>query len=215
MALDIGNTSALGDNPLVPTLTLDNNRVAVLCGLAMRDDTTFVGITYGGVAMTQALAVTNGATDLKCYLYYLDNATSGSNDFVFLSDGDFWSWGIAVSGLDLSSVDATGSAEGTSTVPTCSVTTVAANTLIVDVVYHKNSGTLTQGGSQVLIAEDNVRSDSDEAGGSYQISVSAGAKQMTWSIGASDAWLIAAASFKVAADTAGIMTPRRGYWGDL
>lgn len=199
-AISVGNMASLGDNPESSTFSLNNNKSDVLVGIIFRDDTTFSGVTYGGVAMTEAASATDSVS-VDCVIYYLDGAATGANDVVFTSDGDFWAWAIAVDGLDLSSIDSTNSATGTSTTPSVTLTTVATNTLIVDVIYHKNAGTLVQGESQTLIGRASIRSDSDEGGGSYDEVTSSGSNAMSWTIGASDGWLQLGVSFRAASAT--------------
>ena len=183
--------------------TCTGSDLVLVVGVSIRHNTvTVTGITYNGIALTQIR--TDGRTSLTySEIWFLKAPATGSNTIaVTLSGGPTRSISGAVSltGVDQTTPnDADNGATGSSTTPSASVTTVADNAWIVDVVAVRtgSSETITVGSGQtqrwnVLDGANGLR-----AGGSHEGPVTpAGATTMDWTISASKAWALSAAAFK-------------------
>jgi hypothetical protein len=108
--------------------------------------TDVTGVTYNGVAMTQAIKRTNAQND-SVYLYYLINPAEGANNIVVTrsdTTGTCFVRGYSLTGAKQSGQpDATTSNLSTSSPLTTTLTTVAENTWSVAMVYNQEGATIS------------------------------------------------------------------------
>lgn len=201
MAISVGNTANSGvlSSTSSTSFSLDNNKEDVIVLVAIRDAETAAtvsGVTYNSVSMTQDVTHlqedNNSANDLRTYIFRLLNAATGSNTVAvtFSSTVDHAAvYAVAVGGLnDTGQPDATASGGENYTVPTDTVidnqiTTVAADTIIFEVVYSKQQEDLTIGASRTSLGQIGVNGGGDRALASYRIVSSQNTYTLDWSYG--------------------------------
>lgn len=190
------------------TFSHNNNGEDVIVLVAIRDTETadtVTGVTYGGEAMTQDKAVLleddDSGADLRVYAYRKQGALTGANDVVISFSGSVdhgAAFAVSLSGLAQSGQpDATASDSDLTygQDPDGAITTVAAKTIVLDVLYHKGDN-LVVGGGQTEIGNLSPNGSGDKAAASYKIVSSAGSQSMNWSASSNDDWLQALVSYK-------------------
>lgn len=172
-------------------------------------------IAVGGVYNSAGTPVTGDFTDTRgttltvsqfgpnpsaqrYFIAYGIATGSGANTVTFSTHtGAARNFAVAeFSGVSATPLDATGTlATGTSTSPACSLTTVAANALVIGVMSHvSGASSLTPSGSWNQIDEqESVVNDPFSA--VYQIVTTATSYSPTWTTGASVNWGAVAWSF--------------------
>lgn len=171
------------------------------------------GVTYNGVALTKAVDFDNsvgGSDRINVEIWYLVNPASGSNNVVVSTYGAVQSLvygAIVLSGVSTASpIDAVGTgATASSNSPSSTVTTTAANSLVIDSVMGDGAGlVLTVDGSQTQ--RWNTTSSSRTGVGSTEAAASAGAVSMDWtaSIVSNPPWAAVSAAFRE--DVGGILS---------
>jgi hypothetical protein len=154
--------------------------------------TTITGVTYNGVAMTQAIAQ---STTRATALYYLVNPASGAHNVVISGSGNFLricagshSW----DGANSTQTPTTQTGSGTSANPSITVTT-ASGELIVDCIgiLFTSGETLSVGANQTECG--NVTGGGTRGASSTQNGADGGV--MSWTDSNSRAYGFVAASF--------------------
>jgi hypothetical protein len=185
------------------TTALGSSRILV-AGVSYHSDAAIIsGITYNGDAMTHIRASTNTSPspDGRVEMWYLVNPDTGTNSVsVTFSANVTQKVGGAVSLMGArqsSQPDNSNDANGTSTTPSVSVTTIADNAWIIDAFgVYQASVTQTAGASQTERWSENISATLDLTGaGSTEGPVTTpGATTMDWTIGASEYWSTIAVS---------------------
>lgn len=188
MAFSIGNitelVAATGAGPF--TVSHNNNKDSIVILVAYRDDAdNTLTATYNGVsAVSIGSKTTSAGSVLKAQAFLLRGAATGSNTVSVSSTGsigDVIAGGIiSFSGeMATDTPDATangGEAPGVEDPRSTSITTVADDVLIIDVISDRSAG-LTKGASQTLIFQEGA---GDNMAGSYRIATTAGSYAMDW-----------------------------------
>ncbi len=158
------------------------------------------GVTFGGVALTSGAGELGGWGANETYVrnYYLLAPAISTADVVA-------SWATTANDRSQSvhmvllqgvlGLDANGTgASGSGTTATANITTLAANSMVVDCVAGDHSSGLTVDGSQNMQADRVVGAATDGVGTSTKTQVAAGATTMVWTQ-TSAAWVIESVSF--------------------
>lgn len=210
------DAAASTDGGAVSSLTFShtcsgNDRI-IIVGVAAGDDDgrTVSSVTYAGVNLTQVRAQrlqTSGIPDKWVEMWYLVAPATGANNVVVTLSGAVSNW-VAAGSISLTGAaqtgqpDASNDAVGTSTTASVSVTTVADNCWVIDVVsYEDLSPTLTVGAGQTERWIQNDASDLQGAGSTEGPKTPAGAVTMSWD-GGNDDWAMMAVSVAPAAGEA-------------
>ena len=160
-------------------------------------------LTYNSVSLT-LIRRRVGANSNAGELWYLLNPTVGTNTVAVTLSGTPAQaaiiWGISLTGVG--ALDASNENGAASGQPSVSVTTVADNAWIVDVVGENLNDVLTAGGSQSKKWQDALASRT-AAMSTLGPVTPAGATALSWS-GVTDAWIEIAASFSPVAAGAGL-----------
>lgn len=155
------------------------------------------GVTYNSVALTQQQSAINGS--IYASIWYLKNPATGSNTIsVDFTAGTYGrAGGISFTGADQTTQpDASATENGTSaTTNSLDITTVAANTYIVD-AFSLDQSLLSTGptknSAQTLLYNRVAGALFVAGGGSYKESGTAGAKTMVWT------WTVSASTISYA-----------------
>lgn len=139
MAIAASTTADCGlANPgtsLTKAMTLSGSNLALVVGLFLETTDAITGVTWGGVALTQASKVlTPGASGRYQYIYYLLAAAAGTADVVISTGSSVQIGGVAASytGVDSGGLAGTsGSNTTTGTSLTGTMTTTADNSWMV------------------------------------------------------------------------------------
>lgn len=161
-------------------------------------------VTFNSDALTRINTLIYSGVDKEVSLWYMVAPDTGTFNVVVTLDASasLQSGAISLTGVhQTNALDANNTASGTSTTPSVNVTTVANHTWVVDCVGESGGlTTIAVGANQTSRWEREVTTGS--GGGSTEGPVAPpGATTMSWTIGASAAWGIAAASFKPAASS--------------
>lgn len=169
-------------------------------------DRVVSGITYNGVALTQAKTQVDDSNNITADLWYLINPASGQNSVVasFVGINLFAVGGaISLTGADqISQPDATNGATGSGNPVTVDITTLNDNCWVVDSIFaFAQSNTPAEGDGQVARWVVPI-STSHGFGSSEGPKTPAGLVTMSWSnIQAARDWVTAVASFRPAVAT--------------
>lgn len=105
---------------------------------------TVSGVTYNGVAMTEACVAYNSTDNIRTYLFYLADPDTGAHDIVvtFSSSGaEHGSGGVSFTGANPSSpIGATNTSTGSSSSPSTNITTLYDNSIVIDLIGQNSSG---------------------------------------------------------------------------
>jgi len=206
------NSGAQGStNPVTWSHTVSGSDTLLAVHIAQRGSgfPAAGGVTYNGVSLTSAQQ-DGPISFIHSSIWYLANPATGTNtvSVTFPSAPTrSVSGAVSLTGVDQSSpLDANNGSTGTGTTASVAVTTVADNAWVIGGVGVRTaaSETITVGAGEtqdwnVLDTANGLR-----AGGSHTTAAvtPAGAHTMDWTISASLAWAISAASFKPAAGAA-------------
>lgn len=196
MAISVGNIANGGviAAQTSETFALDNNKEDVIVLVALRDERTAATVTatYAAEAMTedktQSQQDDNSTKDLRTYIFRKQGAATGSNNVVLTFSNSVEHGGafaVAVSDLnDTGQPDATASAgenePGSEVTIDTSITTVAADTIIFDVAYGKDSANYTVGTGRTQIGQLSPNSGDDRCFASYVIKSAQGTFTIDW-----------------------------------
>jgi len=187
------------------TVPAGSNKLMVVCsGIRSDSDRTITGITFNGTeALTLACRDVHGTVTpfWRTEIWYLVNPTSTTADVVVSYSGVSGT-GLAVSialfdGMKQTGLpDAIASANGASTTLATTITTIAANAIIIDSAIGRDDGGLTVGAGQTQRTNRLIGLNVEGVGISTVVKVSPGVEVMDWTQGngALD-WVIVAASF--------------------
>lgn len=197
MAISVGNLSNGGVIAAASSETFahDNNGDDVIVLVAIRDTETAATATatYAGEAMTadvtHLVEDSDSTADLRCYAFRKQGAATGSNNVVVtFSNAIDHGGAFAASVSDLNDTgqpDVTGT--GGSPLggagpadPSVTVTTVASDTILFDVVYNKTGNALTKHAAQTQIGNLSPNGGGDRCGASYKIVSASGSQSMSW-----------------------------------
>lgn len=186
-AVSSGKTAAGASATLTISHTVSGSNRAIIVGVSANLATA--GVTYNGVAMTQAVAQSSGGP--RGAIFYLVNPDTGTHDIVITisSAGRIVGGGISFTGVDISSpIGTTNSATGTSTTPSVALTNVPASAFVVDTGGAGNR-TWTVDASQV--ERWNLIEDSNNVTGVGSTEAGAGGTNtMSWTLGSSGEWIM-------------------------
>lgn len=158
---------------------------------------TISGITDSvGSSWTVVQTSTYGSYGISLFIAYGIAGGSGANTVsVNLAAGTFTSYAITeFSGVHATPLDANGgSSTGTSTTPSDSITTVAADALIIGVMNPDIDTTITAGFTEFGEEEDWNNWTTYNA--QFMVATSPGSYNMTWTLGSSSLWLAQTVSF--------------------
>jgi hypothetical protein len=192
-------------NPLAANVTLGAGTTVMVVALIYAGSTVRGGgaPTYNAVALTQADTFHKGTTspECSCEIWYMPDPPTGSayslsipNSGAVAMEANV-SWYSAGSGKT-SALDAVHGLNGASSVnPTDSITTIAANCLIVSAVADGAQTWAPTPQSGTVIYND----DNGNWGGGSQYTLdagAAGAKSYSWTFGTSEDWGVVAVSLK-------------------
>jgi hypothetical protein len=169
---------------------------------------TITALTYNGVAMTKSQGTTTGA--MRAEIWYLASPATGTNVVSATVTGDTddrkfrsTSWtGVS------STLDASGTGTGGTGNPSVSITTVAANAMIVDAAAKFGTTAFTVGAGQTSVMNDTTGSTTGVA--SYKSQASAGSTTMSWTNASANDWSAVALSLAPATTTG--LTTGTYYW---
>lgn len=212
MAITIGSSTekAYNSATMVPsdTQTIDigtrtNGLLVVSVSIRNNPPTTVSGITWNGVALAKADAITNTvpANDLRSEVWYLTAPNNGSNDLVVTFSADTGTYYIVTSWWDgahqtqASVLDATITGTG-STDPSADIVPTQDNDLIVSHYHSDTNIVCAVGTGETLLQEHDF--GAHVAGSSYAIQTTAGTQTIDFTE-ADDQWSMTVASFKVPA----------------
>lgn len=171
--------------------------------------TDSVGTSYSTIVCTPDL---NGSR-MTAFLFYGIAGGSGANTVTVnpLLDSSVAQIVFAIdefTGNHATPLDVNGgSSTGTSTAPADSLTTLAANDLVLGVTGFYTSQAVTPGGSYTQIGEDQSAADGFNL--EFQIVTTAQAYSVDWTTGGSNEWHACTAAFKEAVAAAGSGSLRR------
>jgi hypothetical protein len=147
------------------------------------------------------LSATQAADDFRLFIAYRIASASGPNTVTVDPVGSSSDLAFSIdefSGVDTGTpldVDG-GSSTGTSTAPADSITTIAANALIIAVVsFGGATTTITKGGSFTQIGQSTSTSAGQPEGCEFQIATTPTSYSANFTLGASRPWTVYAASF--------------------
>lgn len=185
------------------TTTTESNRLLVV-GVSAESDTgghtaqTVSGITYNGVALTKIRS--DYVTDNGTELWYLVAPATGANNVVItmtaVVDG-LYGAAMTFSGVDQSSpIDNNAGTTATNTVISQSLTTVAADAMIVNIMQHQNSASVhTPDTNQTQRFNAATTGDFSSAGGTRLVTT-ATSYTTSWTTDISDAMTLSIASLR-------------------
>lgn len=180
------HTTLAGENSLWVHVSLHNALVT--------------GITFNSVAMTLAATKTTG-TYTSCW-YYLVNPDIGTYNITVSEDADGYgaAGGIAFKGTDTDSpLGVTGTANGSGTNPTKTVTTTVDNSYVMQGCYGSGEGTtntITTGSGETDIYKINNQGNKAAIQASYKSTTTAGSYTMSTTFSVSCVWAIAVIEVK-------------------
>jgi hypothetical protein len=152
--------------------------------------------------------------DAKCQLGYFQNLAAGGNktltiNFSGAPANGLGIWAFEVSGGSTTALlDAHNEGTGTSGTPSISVTTTAANDLLVGIVAGGTGADPSAGSGFTIIA---VTQFGVRNAGEYKLDAgAAGSKSVDFTLGTSDDYVVAAAAFKLAGGSSTTVTPGVG-----
>lgn len=152
------------------------------------------GVTFNGVALTQAVQHDNAGVTNSASVWYLDAPASGAHDVVVTATSNAFIRAAAVSliGAKTGGADATagGSYSSATNGKTTSITTTVANCWLFDAITDQNNA-MTATSPQV----DNFDAGDTTSRGSYKTDVSAGSNSMDWTWTGTDEGVHAIAAF--------------------
>lgn len=225
MAFSLVNTVQVGTDPVTGTITLALGTLSagngVIVGVSMLDSTTVTvsGVTCGGEALTSTAAITRITTGSGCagsvQFWYLSGVTTGGSKSVVVTLSTATStteaFAFAVDGSIAFDTGTDQVATGSSTSQSVSLTTSAANAIIVAVgLSGYANGDLTAGGAYTAIALTNWDGNFH---GEYDLDAgAAGSKTADMSTAGSGPWAIKAAAFKSAGPAAYSMPAAQGSY---
>ena len=170
--------------------------------------TTISSETYNSVALTQAALATN--SDYRAYSHYILSPSTGTNSLAVTYAATGYGAGSAISfsGADTSGIGATQTGTGTSDTPTLSITTIANNSYVIDIVKTDGSegtGTSTAGAGQTKIGDQETANVNHHLT-SYEPVAVAGATTMDWDLPGvgGGAWAQSAFEIKQGATVGGV-----------
>lgn len=196
------------------------NRALVVCVKVRHSNAVQgvpTGVTYNGVAMTLEASVANasaiadfGSGPVVSQWSLIAPATGANNVVVTFSNAiSVSATGVAISFTDADQtdcVDATNSATGSVAATSVSVTPTAANAIVVDALYHLDSGPLSVGAGQTSRSNRTVNGGGDTVGVSTEAVATPASTAMTWTAAIDAYWSATAVSVKAAA-AAGTILP--------
>ena len=173
---------------------------------------TVTGITYNGVALTKIRSDLHSNTLFRSEMWALVNPASGSNTITVTWSGapnDSLASAISLTGVDQTTPNDAdnGATGGVTTDATATITTVADNAWLVNIVASNTaSATWTVGAGQTQVLNTGT---TNWAGASYEGPVTpAGATVMNFTVsGGGKNWATSAASFKPAGAGGGLVIP--------
>jgi len=215
VAFSLVNTVQVGTDPVTGTITLALGTLSagngVIVGVSMLDSTTVTvsSVTCGGESLTSTAAITRVTTGSGCagsvQFWYLSGVTTGGSKTVTVTLSTATSttdaFAFAVDGSISFDTGTDQLATGSGTSQSVSLTTSAANAIIVAVgLSGYANGDLTEGGAYTAIALTNWDGNFH---GEYDLDAgAAGSKTADMSTAGSGPWAIKAAAFKSAGPAA-------------
>jgi hypothetical protein len=175
--------------------------------------TTITGVTYNGVALTQAVSKIRATGLLRSEIWYLIAPATGTHSVVVTASGISYISGIATT---LNSVDQTsplgitGSADGSSTTPSVSITTIQDNSLIIDSVATANDPIVFTAGSGQAIIDEIASSATKQIASSVEDTDTAGSYTASYTISPSTNWAITAVEYKGVTGSANLEVQENG-----
>lgn len=223
-------SSGGGTSPLTWSHTVSvsgTNRILIV-GVSIKNDTgqTVTGVSYAGVSFplignpNNPIKFGNNAGNARAELWYLVAPATGTNNVIVTLSASARVVGGAVSltGVDQTNpIDAFNSNIGTSTTPSVMVTTVANNAWVVDTIASSppTSGASPTGGqTQQWNAATGGSGSAVQvlgAGSTLGPNTPPGGVPMSWLLGGSSNWAIAAASLKPVASSVAILDWREVF----
>jgi hypothetical protein len=211
-------TSATGDSvtsqsSISYAITVNSGEVLVAT-VSADSASSPTSVTYNGAAMTK-LATSAG---LDTTIWCLGSPATGSHNIAvtFSSNHFFVSTAMTFSGADTSCVaDGTNSGTGSTNNAQVSVTTAAANTLIVAAGTHNRNSSVTAISGSTVRANVFTTTDNFRGLGITAPATTAGSYPIGWTMGTpSDGWWIAAFGLKAAATASGARSfgITNSYW---
>ncbi|MDB5862777.1 MAG: hypothetical protein JWO70_583, partial [Betaproteobacteria bacterium] len=167
-------------------------------------------VTYGGTALTQLSAITDGANKVRAEVWYLVAPSSGTaNVVVSLGSGkEFVAGATSFSGVDQSTTFGTPvTAEGAGGAPSVTVAS-AVGEIVFDVVALRDRTSGAAGGAQTALWTNTNGTGSADAWGGSSTSAGAGSVTMGWSSagGGAGEWAAIAVAMKAAPAVAPVLT---------
>jgi hypothetical protein len=196
-------TPVTSDTQTLDIGTRTNGLLVVGVGIRGAAVTSVNGITWNGVALAKADAITNTvpANDGRSEVWYLAAPANGSNNLVVTFSGDTTQYYIVTSWYDgahqtqASVLDDTATGTG-STDPSVDIVPTQDNDLIVSLYISETNTPDTVGTGETLLQDHDF--GAFVAGASYAIQTTAGTQTVDWT-GVDDEWSMTVASFKVPA----------------
>jgi hypothetical protein len=197
----VSSTSASNVSSVTFTHTPSGSPSAIGVGVAKWPNTSISGITYGGVPLVHAVTSSTGGGGDVAAIWGLANPPTGAQSVIvnFSAGGQYPTVGcVSVVGSDTTTcftLGHTGSATGTSTTPTVSITSAAGELVLSVVSQDPDTGVLTAGGTatnrwSVIYGGARGQGATEDGTTSHTASFSTGVSQP---------WCIVAAAFKEAA----------------
>lgn len=185
-----------GSNPAIMVWIFANNSGDVV-----------TGVTYNGVAMTQVAKKARSDYALQiCYLYYLPNCATGSNNVVISSTLPITNstvYAVSYAGVANAGVENSGSAATGSATASASATTIDSGAWLI-------GGAWTALGDSSLTASTNTTQRAENTyvnvGDSNAVSLTPGSNALTWTLNNTQ-WVCIIASIAPAAT--GTQQPNR------
>lgn len=151
-------------------------------------------VTYNGVAMTVIQKLHGTTGDDNFMLFGLTSPAAGANNVVVSRPsnnlGDISIGAVGYIGVDTSTPTGTpASAQGVSTLPALTVVSATGETVVAGMSYETALSSRGAGQTQLFIDESDEFLTGDEKDGSTSTS-------LTWTLGASNAWVVAGVSLK-------------------
>ena len=186
--------------------TSGTNRLLVV-GVAIRTSLgqTVNSVTYNAVALT-VLRTDELGGSVRSELWYLVNPTTGTNtvNVTLSASGKAAMGAISLTGVNQTApLDANNGATGNSNAPSTTVTTVADNAWVVDVVAFRSTGSGSPTGGPGAGQTQRWSRYSENTGSNIRSKGSTegprsppGAVVMDWSLSSSVDWAVSAASFR-------------------
>lgn len=190
------DTQTIGANSTTPVShTCTGSNRLLIVGVLIGDTTTTVStLTYNSVSLAQANRRTS--TNMGVELWYLANPASGANNIALTLSAaqDYKIFALSLTGVHQASpLDANNTGTG-STDPSVSVTTVADNSWVVDIVASFGSDLVVGAGQTQRINTTWLGGDLYGSASTEGPKTPAGAVTMSWTQTDSE-WVSCAASF--------------------